>query len=54
MRGAVLETGEEIHAPVVVTTLHPKTAFLDHIGPGELPDDFVRDIEQLEDHEAAS
>jgi phytoene dehydrogenase-like protein len=44
-RGAVLESGEEIYAPVVVSTLHPKTAFLDHIGANELPDDFVRDIE---------
>ena len=32
VHGAVLEDGEEIHAPIVVTTLHPKTAFLDHIG----------------------
>jgi phytoene dehydrogenase-like protein len=46
VRGAVLDNGEEIHAPVVVTTLHPKTAFLDHIGRQELPEDFVTDIEQ--------
>ena len=26
--GVVLENGDEIHAPLVVTTLHPKTAFL--------------------------
>ena len=45
VRGAVLDSGEEIHAPVVVTTLHPKTAFLDHIGKQDLPDDFVNDIE---------
>ena len=31
VRGVVLENGEEIHAPLVVTTLHPKIAFLDHI-----------------------
>ena len=43
--GAVLENGDEIYAPLVVTTLHPKTAFLDHIPRAELPDDFVRDIE---------
>ena len=41
----VLENGDEIHAPLVVTTLHPKTAFLDHIPRTELPDDFVSDIE---------
>lgn len=46
VRGAVLDSGEEIHAPVVVTTLHPKTAFLDHIGRQDLPDDFASDIEK--------
>ena len=45
VHGAVLENGDEIHAPLVVTTLHPKTAFLDHIPRAELPDDFVSDIE---------
>ncbi len=45
VRGAVLENGEEIHAPIVVSTLHPKIAFLDHVGANELPADFVRDIE---------
>ena len=46
VRGVVLENGEEILAPVVVTTLHPRTAFLDHINPSELPADFVQDIER--------
>jgi phytoene dehydrogenase-like protein len=45
VHGAVLENGDEIHATLVVTTLHPKTAFLEHIPRTELPDDFVRDIE---------
>jgi phytoene dehydrogenase-like protein len=45
VHGAVLENGDEIHAPVVVTTLHPRTAFLDQIPRAELPDDFVHDIE---------
>ena len=31
VRGVVLENGDEILAPVVVTTLHPRTAFLDQI-----------------------
>ena len=44
--GAVLESGEELHAPVVVTSLHPKRAFLEHVGAAHLPDDFVRDIER--------
>ena len=45
VEGVVLENGEEITAPLVVTTLHPRTAFLDQIPRHELPDDFVRDIE---------
>jgi phytoene dehydrogenase-like protein len=46
VRGVVLSSGEEIKAPVVVSTLHPKTAFLDHIGRSQLPSDFVADIER--------
>jgi phytoene dehydrogenase-like protein len=45
VRGVVLEDGEEIVAPVVVTSLHPRTAFLDHVGARDLPDEFVADIE---------
>ena len=44
--GVVLESGEEISAPLVVTSLHPRTAFLDHVGAGNLPPDFVTDIER--------
>jgi phytoene dehydrogenase-like protein len=44
-KGVVLESGEEIRAKVVVTSLHPRTAFLDHVGKENLPDDFARDIE---------
>jgi phytoene dehydrogenase-like protein len=44
VRGAVLKDGEELRAPIVVTTLHPRTAFLDHVPQSELPADFVRDI----------
>lgn len=43
--GVALETGEELHAPVVVTTIHPKITFLDHIDRSDLPEEFVRDIE---------
>ena len=45
VQGAVLHNGEEIRAPLVVTTLHPKIAFLEHIPRTELPEDFVTDIE---------
>ncbi len=43
--GVVLDNGDELRAPVVVTTLHPRTAFLEQVPRGELPADFVRDIE---------
>jgi phytoene dehydrogenase-like protein len=42
--GVTLENGDEIRAPVVVSTLHPRTAFLEHVGEDSLPADFVRDI----------
>ncbi len=45
VRGVVLENGDEILAPLVVTSLHPKKAFLEQIDHRELPDDFVSDIE---------
>ena len=43
--GVVLATGEEISAPVVVSAVHPKIAFLELLDRGDLPDDFVHDIE---------
>lgn len=42
--GVVLEGGEELHAPVVVTAIHPKITFLDQLEAAELPGDFVDDI----------
>jgi phytoene dehydrogenase-like protein len=45
--GVVLEgSGEEIHADTVVTTTHPKIAFLRHIERKHLPADFVTAIER--------
>jgi phytoene dehydrogenase-like protein len=44
--GVVLEGGEEIGADVVVTTTHPKIAFLRHVEREHLPDDFVEAIER--------
>ncbi|HEY2597320.1 MAG TPA: NAD(P)/FAD-dependent oxidoreductase [Candidatus Dormibacteraeota bacterium] len=43
--GVVLENGEEMRAPVVVTACHPKVTFLKQIDRKELPADFVRSIE---------
>ncbi|HYJ61641.1 MAG TPA: NAD(P)/FAD-dependent oxidoreductase [Actinomycetota bacterium] len=44
--GVLLEDGQELRAPVIVTTVHPKIAFLDLIEREELPSDFVTDIER--------
>ena len=44
--GVALDNGDELHAPLVVTTLHPRTAFLEQIPRHELPEDFVADIER--------
>ncbi len=43
--GVVLASGEEIRAPIVVTSVHPKIAFLEHLDRSELPTEFVHDIE---------
>jgi phytoene dehydrogenase-like protein len=43
--GVVLDSGDELRATVVVSTLHPRTAFLDQVGREHLPPDFVGDIE---------
>jgi phytoene dehydrogenase-like protein len=44
--GVVLESGEELTAPVIVTTAHPKISFLRLLDPAELPADFLADIER--------
>jgi phytoene dehydrogenase-like protein len=44
--GVVLQGGEELYAPVVVSAIHPKITFLQHIDRHELPGDFVTDIER--------
>ena len=44
--GVVLENGDELRAPVVVTCIHPKIAFLELLDRTELPADFVWDIER--------
>ena len=43
--GVALDNGDEIRARVVVSTLHPRTAFLEHVGAENLPPDFASDIE---------
>jgi phytoene dehydrogenase-like protein len=44
--GVVLESGEEIAADTVVTTTHPKIAFLHHVERKHLPEDFALAIER--------
>jgi phytoene dehydrogenase-like protein len=44
--GVVLEGGEELNAPIVVTTAHPAISFLRLIDRDALPADFVTDIER--------
>jgi phytoene dehydrogenase-like protein len=44
--GVVLADGTELRAPVVVSCIHPKIAFLDLLQRHELPADFVWDIER--------
>jgi len=45
VEGVVLEGGEELYAPVVVTAIHPQITFLQQIERRELPETFVQDIE---------
>ena len=42
--GVMLAGGEEIDAPIVVTTAHPQISFLRLLDPKLLPDDFAGDI----------
>jgi phytoene dehydrogenase-like protein len=42
--GVALENGDELKANTIVTTLHPRAAFLEHVGVKNLPADFARDI----------
>jgi phytoene dehydrogenase-like protein len=42
--GVAMENGDELRAATIVTTLHPRTAFLDHVGEKNLPADFANDI----------
>jgi phytoene dehydrogenase-like protein len=44
--GVVLESGEELTAPIVVTTAHPRISFLQLVDRDQLPEEFVADIER--------
>jgi len=42
--GVVLEAGEELHAPIVVSGADPRRTFLGLVGEAQLPSDFVASI----------
>ncbi|HEY1643403.1 MAG TPA: NAD(P)/FAD-dependent oxidoreductase [Streptosporangiaceae bacterium] len=42
--GVTLASGEEVDAPVVITTAHPQISFLKLVDAAALPDDFLADI----------
>jgi phytoene dehydrogenase-like protein len=43
--GVTLASGEEVDAPIVVTTAHPQISFLRLVDRADLPGEFVADIE---------
>jgi phytoene dehydrogenase-like protein len=45
-KGVVLANGDELAADAIVSTLHPRTAFLEQVGEQSLPADFVADIKR--------
>jgi len=45
--GIVLDSGEELSAPTVITAIHPAITFLQQLVRAELPEDFVADIERF-------
>lgn len=45
--GVVLASGEELRAPIVVAAVHPRTALLDLVDRGSLPDDVVEAMERF-------
>jgi len=44
--GVVLESGDEIYAPVISSSVDPRLTFMKMIGPEHLPEDFVADIKR--------
>ena len=45
--GVALQSGEELAAPIVVSSAHPKLTFLQLVERAALPPDFVADIERF-------
>lgn len=53
VRGVRLESGEEIHAPVVAANTEPKRTLLDFLGEEHLPEAFVRDLRAFRQESAS-
>ncbi|MDP3910238.1 MAG: NAD(P)/FAD-dependent oxidoreductase [Gemmatimonadales bacterium] len=47
VRGVVLDTGDELAAPVVLSSLDPRRTFLELLEPAQLPADLVADIRRF-------
>jgi phytoene dehydrogenase-like protein len=45
--GVALDNGDELPAPVVVSSAHPKITFLELSGRDDLPEEFIADIERF-------
>jgi phytoene dehydrogenase-like protein len=43
--GVTLQDGTELRARSVISGIHPRTTFLDHVGAEHLPPDLVREVE---------
>jgi hypothetical protein len=54
VRGVTLADGTAVAADTVVTTVHPRRAFLDLIDRAELPPEFVADIESWQSRSGTS
>ena len=46
--GVVLEGGDEVDAPIIVSNADPKVTLLDLLGPDDLPEPVMQGIEQLD------
>jgi phytoene dehydrogenase-like protein len=44
--GVTLKDGTSLRARAVISAIHPRTTFLDHVGAEHLPDDLVREVER--------
>ena len=48
--GVVLESGDEIEARVVLSSVDPRLTFLKMVGAQHLPDEFVKDVRRYKFH----